>query len=350
MAQTRSTGRRAVAAVVSLALSGCAVLSNDSVPEPTTAAQPPVVASPALSAPPVAEPTAPRAARSSPQMRAAERHEIVIVFDDATAEYADVAIQIADVLGPAGYRVELASVQTLQSPATLAELRGRELLAVAVGLEAVVFAREQLSGPLIFCQVFNYQDLFAPGERVWGVHSVPPLTLQFAAWKALDPSLRRIGVIVSEAHLSLVGEAVQAAGPAAIEIRSEVSASDRETLYLFKRLAPDVDGLWLLPDNRILSPAVLQELLTYALMHGVGVLVLNESLLPWGALLSATSTTADIAGTVHRVVESVISGRTQELPAMTPLAEVELRVNGEVATQLGLTGAPVAPWVSRAFD
>jgi hypothetical protein len=52
---------------------------------------------------------------------------------------------------------------------------------------------------------------------------------------------------------------------------------------VFKRLAPQIDGLWLVPDDRILSPAVLRELLNYAVSHGVRVCVFSDTLLQWGA-------------------------------------------------------------------
>ena len=96
---------------------------------------------------------------------------------------------------------------------------------------------------------------------------------------------------------------------------------------MFKRLASEVDGLWLMPDNRVLSPAVLRELLSYASSHGVGVLAFNESLLSWGALLSASSLPADVAETVRSVLDQVVAGQTQSLPAMTPLSVLTLRIN-----------------------
>jgi ABC-type uncharacterized transport system substrate-binding protein len=178
---------------------------------------------------------------------------------------------------------------------------------------------------------------------------MPPLALQLNGWTSIDTSRRRIGLIVSDEHARLIDELTAAAGDT-FEIKHAVSSSDRETLYLFKRLAPQVDGFWLVPDNRILSPNVLRELLSYAAGHGVGVLVFNDSLLSWGALLSATSTAHDVAHSVHSVLDRVTAGTTRELPAMTPLTEIRLKVNPDVATKLGVTGAPPESWVLRAAD
>jgi ABC-type uncharacterized transport system substrate-binding protein len=156
-------------------------------------------------------------------------------------------------------------------------------------------------------------------------------------------------LIVSDEHSTLIDEVRAAAGDA-VEIKQEISSSDRETLYLFKRLASQVDGFWLVPDNRILSPNVLRELLSYAAGHGVGVLVFNDALLQWGALVSATSTPADVARGVNSVLDRIAAGTTKELPPLTPLTEIKLQVNADVASRLGVGGAPEAPWVLREPD
>ena len=126
------------------------------------------------------------------------------------------------------------------------------------------------------------------------------------------------------------------AAGSSVEIKAEVSSSDRDTLYLFKRLAPQVNGLWLFPDNKILSPPVLRDLMSYAVAHGVGVLVSNDALLAWGALASVSSTPADVARNVRVVLDRVSAGSTASLPPMTPLTEIRVQVNADVARALGL--------------
>ena len=274
-----------------------------------------------------------------------------MLFQEGADGYREVAAQIVEQLPAARYRAALVPLHVPDSPDLLAPLVAlKPAIAVAVGREAVDFAREHLGAtPLVFCQVFNYQELLGTGRPIWGVQPLPPVALQLRGWSSVDPSRKRIGFIVSEAQQGLVAEARAAAGDA-IEIKSETSSSDRETLYLFKRLAPQVDGLWLVPDNRILSPSVLRELLSYAVSHGVGVLVPNDALLSWGALVSVSSTPDDVARSVHTVLDHVSSGSTASLPAMTPLTEVKLEVNPGVARQLGVAAAQQATLVLREPD
>ncbi len=54
-------------------------------------------------------------------------------------------------------------------------------------------------------------------------------------------------------------------------------------------------------------------------------LVPNDALLSWGALVSASSTPADVARNVRGVLDRVSAGSTASLPAMTPLTEIKLQ-------------------------
>ena len=95
----------------------------------------------------------------------------------------------------------------------------------------------------------------------------------------------RIGVIIGEGHDDLIEDARRAAEKHEIELRVQVTHSDQETLYFFRRMVRDIDGFWLFPDNRILSGRVLQEMLADANRQQVPVTVPSDSMLQLGATL-----------------------------------------------------------------
>jgi ABC-type uncharacterized transport system substrate-binding protein len=275
------------------------------------------------------------------------RADIALVVDTSTPAHAAIADEIVAALPPRRYRVERFEATAPELDA----LRPRGVTVVAVGPEAVQAARAALPDkPLVFCQVPAYADVLQAGAPVWGVQTLPPLELQLKSWQSIDPSLRTIALIVSASGAMLAEEAQRAASTLAADLLVETSASDRETLYLFRRLAATVDGLWLLPDNNALSPPVLRELLTLASARGVGVLTFNEALLARGALLTATAVPADVAATVVRIVDRVVAKRTSDLPPMTPLSAAALAVNVDVATALGLPPVVATRWVAREPD
>ena len=105
---------------------------------------------------------------------------------------------------------------------------------------------------------------------------------------------------------------------------------------MFNRLVRDIDGFVLFPDNRILSRAVLTEMMSYALRHRVQVAVFNEPLLEYGALFNAATLDDDIAGQIALVLERAVNGDWQDVPAVTPLSRIDVKTNDEVLKRLGL--------------
>lgn len=347
---TRRTGLPATVArlllagcAASLLLTGCAAPGPavTPAPEPSSVRTEPVPAPPPPPSrvEPVPEPAAPAAPPPA---------EIALIIDTTTPAHAPVAAEIETALPARRFRVTRFSSA---EAAELAALRGRSLTVVAVGAEAVRAARAALPDhPLVFCQVPSDAEALQPGGAIWGVEPLPPLALQLKSWQAVDPSLRTVALIIGPAGTALADEARAAAASLAMDLIVETSASDRETLYLFRRLATAVDGLWLLPDNDALSPQVLRELLRYASSRGIGVLTFNDALLARGALMSATAVPADIAANVARVVERVAAGRTAGLPLLTPLSAAALTINVGVAAALGLPPVAAQRWVTRVAD
>lgn len=330
-------------AVMLLLLTGCASGPPAVVPEPEPAPALPEPPAPVVDTEPEPEPQPrPAPAREPP------RADIALVLDTSTPAHAAVADEIAAALPPRRYRV---ARFTTDAALELEALQNSRVTIVAVGAEAVRTARATLPDkPLIFCQVPAHDEALQFGAPVFGVQTLPPLELQLRSWQSIDPTLRTIALIVSASGSALADEARRAATSLAKDLLVEISASDRETLYLFRRIATTVDGLWLLPDKDALSPQVLRELLAYASSRGIGVLTFNEALLARGALMTATAVPADVAATVARVVEHVVAGRTAELAAMTPLSAAELAVNVQMATTLGLPPVTVQRWVTREPD
>jgi len=205
---------------------------------------------------------------------------------------------------------------------------------VAIGLRAAISATSMADVPIIFCQVFNYQINGLVSDNSRGVSSLPPLDLQIAAWKKIDPELQRVGAILGEGHEELIQEAQLAADAHGIELHLRTVKSDRETQYVFNRLVGEIDGFWLFPDNHVLSAAVLRHMVTYAARRKVQVTVFNESLLQLGATLSASAVEADIAETITGLVEQIEGDGFANLPALTQLSDVRIVTNDDVLHQI----------------
>ncbi len=339
---------------VLFSLSGCALLGPSTEPVPVLEGNVPgpVVSAPVEPPPePVAiEPVEPPPAIVEPPVQAPASAVAVLYSGNASTQLA-----VADRInhGLAGpdwtvHRIDLDRLD-LATPVESTFEWGVTVIA-AVGPDALAFARQRFPGAdIVFCQVLDAgTNRDSAGTQVIrSVAAMPPLRLQFAAWAALDPKLEQIGLITSAIYATELADVVAAAESIGARIDHRISNSDRETLYIFRRLAPEIDGFWLAPDSTILSAAVIGEMLDLAAELGLGVLVFNEGLLARGGLLSVLAPEEHVAALVVDALDAFRSRSAASLPREIPLSEGAVRVNTAVAAALGLPRPAASEWVIR---
>lgn len=303
-------------ALLLLALAGCAVQPT---PAPEPAATPAVTgAASATVLPPI-----------SVKPRALPRVAIIVSMD--APAYNDVARQLERRLGERATRYLLDG----KTRATLERSAPQQI--VAIGLEAALLAKTMAlrDREVVFCQVFNHVEhgLVAPPLR--GVAVFPSFDRTFATWRALAPALREVLVFTGPGFEPVLAHAVAAARVHGILLTHRSVNSDKELLYQYKRISGQADGLWLLPDNRILSRATIQELMSFSLRNGKQVAVFSEQLLRLGGLFSATSSAEEIAAKVLRRLEE--RGRGAEDDGLMFLQQAVVRINPVIAQRHRLT-------------
>ncbi len=305
--------------IVSLAVSGCSLLYPEPIPE-----EPVVVIEPL---PPV-EPEEPPPAVVVIAPKPNPLPPIAIVLASSQPAYADVANELASNFNHS----EIYDLSNdLRPPVSILRAinDSDSRMVVAIGLRAARSAVAVSDKPVVFSQVFNYQEHGLVTENSRGVATVPPLAAQLAAWKAFDPGLEKVGAVIGEGHEDLISEAKLAAERHGIALSIHVTHSDQETVYFFKRMVRDIDGFWLFPDNRVLSRRALQQIMEDAERHQVAVMVPSESMLQIGASISA-SVASDIAATITKVVRQIEAGQIAKVPAITPLSEIRVEFNDTV--------------------
>jgi ABC-type uncharacterized transport system substrate-binding protein len=254
---------------------------------------------------------------------------VAIVLTGTQPAYADVASELANHLDD--YQIYDLSDRSLPPVSALRMINdGNTGAVVAIGLRAAQSSVAMSENPVVFSQVFNYQDHDLLTDNSRGVAALAPLAAQLAAWKEIDPTIVRIGAIVGEGHDDLVKEAKQAAESHGIDLRIQTTRSDQETLYFFRRMIRDIDGFWLFPDNRVLSGRVLQQMLTEANQQQVPVNVPSESMLPMGATISMTTVAADIAESIIKVIHQIRAGNLSLIPPITRLSEIRVVTNDAI--------------------
>ena len=249
------------------------------------------------------------------------------------------------------HRVETYNLdgRTTLSAAMRKKLESPELpVVVAIGLHAARAAQTLAGKKVIFCQVFNYEqeNLVTPSMK--GVAATPPVRELFRVWKTLSPRLRKVGVITGANLPGLIDEARAAAAEYRIDLVHVQVRSDREMLYAFKELAPRVQGLWLVPDNRVLSREVIRDMMTYGMKQGKQMAVFSHQLLGLGGLVSAESSYADIAEQVLGRVRQAQQYAGVPGEPVVPLSKADIRINKVMAGRLNLPIPPSLRGMARA--
>ena len=260
---------------------------------------------------------------------------VVILVSDALAAYR----QVADALGARLERVRVYALDGDRDKAqqVIAQLRQSPAVpVVAIGPLAARLASQLSDRPIVFCLDFMPDDRRPAEAGMRGVHTMPPALKQLEAWKMLDPRLERVVLITGSGNGEFTREASAAGRRLGVQVNYIEVQSDRELLYAAKHMLSDAQGLWLAPDNRVLSSQVLREVLAYSIREGKQTLVFNPQLLDLGGLVSVEGDPDDIAA---RVLEQLRA--TRDVPRMLPLQRAVIRINMEVANQLGLA-VPVA--------
>ena len=252
---------------------------------------------------------------------------VSIVLTNSQPAYADVAQELTRHFD--NYKIYDLGADDRPPVSVLRVINDSESGAViAIGLRAAQSSIAMSDHPVVFSQVFNYQhhDLVRDNSR--GVSALPPIEAQLAAWKEADPSVKRIGLILGEGHDDLITEAEIAAQRHGIDLVVQITHSDQETLYFFRRMIRDIDGFWLLPDNRVLSSRVLQQMLADAKQRQVPMSVPSDSMLSLGAMISMTTQASDIAATIANIVRMIQDGDISRVPPITQLSEIRINTKG----------------------
>ncbi|WP_426417020.1 ABC transporter substrate-binding protein [Aestuariirhabdus sp. LZHN29] len=249
---------------------------------------------------------------------------------------------------PAMNEVARVLKKRLGSRATTYPLKGNALLAaeiadqvrakknmqvVAIGLLAAQ-ASKSIPHTQVFGQVFNFSEygLLRDGRR--GVSILPPADKVFSFWQQLSPGLNSVAVATGPNQQQLVRRLQQGAKASGVNLQHIEVNSDKELIYGLKQ-ADQVQGIWLLPDNRVLSRRVIRELTVFSIKNGKQLAVFSEQLLAAGALLSFSTEPGDVATQI--LEQLALQRREPNLPSeLVPLKQLQAVINPVVASRLGI--------------
>lgn len=292
-----------------------------------------------VKAPPVvkAEPK-PAPVVKKPVKKKRTRPPVVVLVSGAIPAYQQVADELLKRLPATTTVVDVARGEKERKQQRKLLRRKAYQQFVAIGLEAAREA-DRVAGSedeVVFCQVFNYHQHGIAGPMSKGVGALPGSQELFSRWSAMSPGLKRVAVLTGKGLDTVISEAKEQAQKQGIELVHRMVETDKELLFEYKTMAPSVQGLWLLPDNRVLSGRTIRELMSFSVRNGKQVVVFSEKILRLGAVMSLSSNSEEIASKVKQRLDEAFRVKGFPGPELLLLEQGEIKVNSVAAKRYNL--------------
>ena len=196
------------------------------------------------------------------------------------------------------------------------EAKVKPELIFAVGIWALqVVASRPSSIPVVFAMVLNPPSILgADAKNVTGASMNIPVEQPFRLFKQLGPHVKRIGVIYNSARTGyLVKRAQVVAREEGLELVTRPITSPKEVVAALESLQDGIDALWIVPDETILSQAVIQQMLLFSYRRKIPVLGLSDRHAQMGAVFALSFASGeDIGRQAGELAQAILTGRAAE--------------------------------------
>lgn len=227
--------------------------------------------------------------------------------------------------------------------AILAEIRSQVQpdLILAMGVWALqLVARERIDTPVVFAMVLNPQAVLSgePGN-ITGASMNVPADEAIRVLEQLGPQVDRIGVVYNPVTTGyLIDRAAAAAERRGLTLVPRAIRSPKEAIAAIKALQQQgVNALWIVPDESVLDPKVIEFALLTSYRAKIPLLGLSERQAEMGAVLSvAFGSSDDIGRQAGELAEAILSGAAVGQLPYTAARNIKLVVNLKAAEKLGM--------------
>jgi putative ABC transport system substrate-binding protein len=223
-------------------------------------------------------------------------------------------------------------------------------LIFAIGNWALqVVVSRPTSVPVVYAMVLNPTSIVGTdGKNVTGASMNVPVEQPIRLLKQLGSQIKRIGVIYNRARTgSLVRRAQVVARDEGLELVTREISSAKDVVAALESFQDGIDALWIVPDETVLSQAVVQQLLLFSYRRKVPVLGLSDRHAQMGALFALSFASGeDIGRQAGELAQAILGGRAAADVPFTNARKLHLIVNLKAAQKLGLEIPPAI--LSRA--
>lgn len=193
--------------------------------------------------------------------------------------------------------------------------------------------------PVVFAMVLNPSSLLPGGfKNITGASMNVPVEASIRLLKQLGPQTRRVGVLFNRSKTGyLVKRAMQLAREQGLEIIDREIRSPKEAIQALDAWQDEIHALWILPDEIVLTPEVVQYMVLFSYRKKIPLIGLSERQAQMGALLSLSfGSSEDIGRQAAELANSILEGQSPDRLPITMARQTKLTVNLKAAEKLGI--------------
>ena len=193
--------------------------------------------------------------------------------------------------------------------------------------------------PIVYAMVLNPPSIVGETKNVTGASMNVPVEQSMRLFKQLGPKVRRIGVVYSQAKTGyLVRRATTVAEAEGLQLVGKEIRTVKDAIpALDSVLDEGVDALWIVPDEAVLVPGVVQHMLLVSYRKKIPLVGLSDAHAQQGALLSLSfASSEDIGRQAGELAASIVQGKAPVEIPYTVARQLKLTVNLKAAQKLGV--------------
>ena len=211
-------------------------------------------------------------------------------------------------------------------------------LVVAVGLKAALAAKlEIVDTPVVYMMILDPLKHNLNGSNMTGTLLEIPAERQFKILRAFLPNLRRLGSLSSPGNSSgKLKEVTAQASTQGFTLQDFPVESEKEVPQQLRSLLSTVEGLWLIPDSKVLTNESIGFILESSLARRIPVIGFSPEFTRLGALLSLSVSYGEVGRETGLLAKRILDG-DKKLPAKpVPIERLTITVNLKTARFLGI--------------
>ncbi len=214
----------------------------------------------------------------------------------------------------------------------------RPSVVLAVGSKAATLAKENLSDiPLVYCVVIDPEKYGLKTGNVTGIALEIPVNTQLKTFKAVVPTLKRIGVVYDPAKTSgLIRTAQEEAHQLDLELVAVEISSAKDLPGTIRGLLPKIQGLWMVPDSTVITSDSFQFILLATIERNIPFMAFSDNFVKAGALLALSPDYFEIGKQSSLLVDKIIQTGILDRGKVIYPETARLAVNLKTAKILGL--------------